>query len=163
MSVDVTGNQRARERLALLSEAGTRIGGTLDVMRTSREPADLAVPLLADYAAVDLAEFVPLGDEPAARTSPTGQPGPAFRRAGLASIHPGTLSTASPPGVLDASPRTAGSTLSEGPASHGATHGRPADATPTDRLQRRPRPTLLVRALVLSTRTAPNCFAPSGN
>src|SRR5690348_14858488 len=48
----------------------------------------------------------------------------------------GDLSTASPPGVLDASPRTAGCDLSEGPAPHGATHGGP----PTDRLQRRPGP-----------------------
>ncbi|MFK0025941.1 hypothetical protein [Streptomyces sp. NPDC090798] len=163
MSVDVTGDQRARERLAILSEAGTLIGSTLDVTQTSRELADLAVLLLADYAAVDLAESVPLGEEPAARTSPTGQPVPAFRRAGLASLHPGTLSTASPPGVLDALPRTPGCDPSQGPAPHGATHARPADATPTDRLQRRPRPTQLVRALVLSTRTVPNCSAPSGN
>ncbi|MEU8983141.1 SpoIIE family protein phosphatase [Streptomyces sp. NPDC048309] len=90
MSVDVTGNQRARERLAILSEASTRIGSTLDVMQTSQELADLAVPLLADYAAVDLMEFVPLGDETAPGISPTGQRSPALRRAGLASIHPGT-------------------------------------------------------------------------
>ncbi|MER6126856.1 SpoIIE family protein phosphatase [Streptomyces sp. NPDC001795] len=90
ISVDVTGNQLTRERLAILSEASTRIGGTLDVMQTSQEMADLVVPLLADYAVVDLAEFVPLGGEPAARIGPTGQRGPALRRTGLASIHPGT-------------------------------------------------------------------------
>ncbi|MHA5052857.1 SpoIIE family protein phosphatase [Streptomyces sp. SD15] len=90
MSVDVTGNRRARERLAILSEASTRIGSTLDVMQTSQELADLAVPLLADYAVVDLAEFVPLGGEPAPLINPMGQRSPAFRRAGLASIHPGT-------------------------------------------------------------------------
>lgn len=54
MSVDITGSQRARERLAILSQAGTRIGSTLDVMQTGQELADLAVPLLADYAYVDL-------------------------------------------------------------------------------------------------------------
>ncbi|MEU3302192.1 SpoIIE family protein phosphatase [Streptomyces sp. NPDC006678] len=89
MSVDVTGNLRARERLAILSEASTRIGSTLDVMQTSQELTDLAVPLLADYAVVDLADSVPLGEEPVPRISPTGERGPAFRRAGLASIHPG--------------------------------------------------------------------------
>jgi signal transduction histidine kinase len=33
ISVDVTENRRARERLAILSEASTRLGSTLDVMR----------------------------------------------------------------------------------------------------------------------------------
>ena len=55
MSVDVTASRRAHERLAILSEASTRIGTSLDVMQTSQELADLAVPLLADYAVVDLA------------------------------------------------------------------------------------------------------------
>ncbi|MCZ1004147.1 PAS domain-containing protein [Streptomyces mirabilis] len=64
MSVDVTGNRRARERLAILSEAGTRIGSTLEVMQTGQELADLAVPLLADHAVVDLMESVPFGGIP---------------------------------------------------------------------------------------------------
>ncbi|MFF3875726.1 SpoIIE family protein phosphatase [Streptomyces sp. NPDC001978] len=89
MSVDVTSRQRARERLAILNEAGTRIGSTLDVMRTGQELADLAVPLLADFVTVDLAESVPLGKEPLARLGTMGEHIPAFRRAGLASIHPG--------------------------------------------------------------------------
>nr|WP_265737500.1 SpoIIE family protein phosphatase [Actinacidiphila soli] len=90
LTVDVTGCQRAHERLAILSEASTRIGSTLDVMQTSQELADLAVPLLADYAVVDLADFVPLGEEPAARIRSTGERRQTFRRAGLASIHSGT-------------------------------------------------------------------------
>ncbi|WP_246143839.1 SpoIIE family protein phosphatase [Actinacidiphila oryziradicis] len=89
MSVDVTSRQRARERLAVLSEASTRIGSTLDVMRTGQELADLAVPLLADIVTVDLAESVPLGEEPLARLGPDAGRIPAFRRAGLASIRPG--------------------------------------------------------------------------
>ncbi|WP_127360287.1 SpoIIE family protein phosphatase [Actinacidiphila soli] len=89
MWVDITGRERARERLAILSEASTRIGSTLDVMRTGQELADLAVPLLADFVAVDLAESVPLGEEPLARLGPMGERIPVFRRAGLASIHPG--------------------------------------------------------------------------
>ncbi|MED7829092.1 protein phosphatase, partial [Streptomyces chiangmaiensis] len=88
ISVDVTGSQRARERLAILSEAGTRIGSTLDVMQTSQELADLAVPLLADYATVDLADSVRLGEEPA-RIGPAGGRRHVLRRAGLASIRPG--------------------------------------------------------------------------
>jgi serine phosphatase RsbU (regulator of sigma subunit)/PAS domain-containing protein/anti-sigma regulatory factor (Ser/Thr protein kinase) len=89
MSVDVTSRQRARERLAILNEAGTRIGSSLDVMRTGQELADLAVPLLADFVTVDLAESVPLGEEPLARLGPMGEHIPVFRRAGLASIREG--------------------------------------------------------------------------
>ncbi|MFF4490094.1 SpoIIE family protein phosphatase [Streptomyces sp. NPDC001544] len=91
MTVDVTGNRRARERLAILSEAGTHIGSTLDVLRTSQELAELAVPLLADHALVDLVESVPFGVEPAVRTGTTkGRPQP-LRRAGLASVDLGVL------------------------------------------------------------------------
>ncbi|MEV6297013.1 SpoIIE family protein phosphatase [Streptomyces sp. NPDC051896] len=90
LTVDVTSNQRARERLAVLSQASTRIGSTLDVMQTGQELASLAVPLLADYVTVDLAESVPLGKEPSARIDTMyGRPR-IFRRAGLASTHPGT-------------------------------------------------------------------------
>ncbi|MGI5518104.1 SpoIIE family protein phosphatase [Streptomyces sp. CA-106131] len=90
VSVDVTDSRRARERLTILGEASRRIGTTLDVMQTGQELADLAVPFLADYATVDLAESVPLGEEPLAHLGPQDGHIPAFRRAGLASIHPGT-------------------------------------------------------------------------
>ncbi|MFF3518133.1 SpoIIE family protein phosphatase [Streptomyces sp. NPDC002573] len=88
LSVDVTGNRRARERLAILSEASTRIGSTLDVMQTGQELAELAVPLLADHAVVDLVESVPLGVEPSARIGTTSGRLPLLRRAGLATIDP---------------------------------------------------------------------------
>ncbi|MGW7668827.1 SpoIIE family protein phosphatase [Streptomyces sp. NPDC054775] len=88
--VNVAVRDRARERLAILSEAGTRIGTTLDVMRTGQELADLAVPLLADFATVNLAESVPLGEKPLARLGPDAVHRiPVFRRAGAASIRPG--------------------------------------------------------------------------
>ncbi|MGW3248809.1 PAS domain-containing protein, partial [Streptomyces sp. NPDC001070] len=87
ISVDVAESRRARERLAVLSEAGTRLGGTLDVTQTSQELADLAVPLLADYVAVDLEQSVPFGEGPPVRIGTTGERLPVFRRAGLASIH----------------------------------------------------------------------------
>jgi GAF domain-containing protein/anti-sigma regulatory factor (Ser/Thr protein kinase) len=86
MSVDISSSW-ARERLAILSEAGTRIGTTLDVMNTAQELADVSVPLLADYVTVDLADTVPLGEEPLERFASTEQSIPVFRRAGVASIH----------------------------------------------------------------------------
>ncbi|GHJ34566.1 SpoIIE family protein phosphatase [Streptomyces sp. TS71-3] len=78
-----------RDRLALLGRAAHRIGTTLDVKTTAQELADTAVPVLADYVAVDLAESVPLGGEPLERMS-EGEFGiPVFRRAGVASAHEG--------------------------------------------------------------------------
>ena len=62
---DVTDRHRARRRLALLNEAGTRIGSTLDVARTAHELAEVAVPALADALSVDLLEPVTRGEEPA--------------------------------------------------------------------------------------------------
>ncbi|MFD7232817.1 SpoIIE family protein phosphatase [Streptomyces sp. NPDC059881] len=87
VSVDVTDSRRSRERLAILGEASKRIGTTLDVMRTAQELADLTVPLLADFATVDLVEAVPLGEERLTRLGSHGGRIPAFRRAGLASRH----------------------------------------------------------------------------
>ncbi|MFD9003670.1 SpoIIE family protein phosphatase [Streptomyces sp. NPDC059582] len=91
MSVDVTGNRRARERLAILSEAGTRIGSTLEVMRTGQELADLAVPLLADHALVHLMESVPFGVDPSAGTGKKNDRPLVLRRAGAASLDPGAV------------------------------------------------------------------------
>jgi PAS domain S-box-containing protein len=54
----------ARQRLALLNEAGSRIGTTLDVSRTAQELADLSVPRLADFTSVDLIDSVMRGEEP---------------------------------------------------------------------------------------------------
>ncbi|WP_240677349.1 PP2C family protein-serine/threonine phosphatase [Actinacidiphila soli] len=69
----------------------TRCPRTLDVMQTGQELADLAVPLLADHALVDLVESVPFGLEPSARIG-TARGRPALlRRAGLASIDLGVL------------------------------------------------------------------------
>ena len=56
---------RARARLKLLHDAGMAIGTTLDVTRTAEELADAVVPRFADFVTVDLAEEVPLGEEPA--------------------------------------------------------------------------------------------------
>ncbi|PAU44806.1 protein phosphatase, partial [Streptomyces albireticuli] len=61
---DVTERHRARLRLDLLSEAGTRIGTTLDVATTARELTHVLVPDLADCATVDLLDPVSRGEEP---------------------------------------------------------------------------------------------------
>lgn len=55
----------ARRRLELLSEAGARIGTTLDVRRTAQELAEAAVPRLADFVTIDLPEAVLRGEESA--------------------------------------------------------------------------------------------------
>ncbi|RKN40068.1 SpoIIE family protein phosphatase [Streptomyces hoynatensis] len=89
LAVDIS-RSWTRERLSLLNQASTRVGSTLDVMTTAQELADLAIGLLADYVTVDLADTVPLGDEPLPRLAgqdPTGTRIPVFRRAGVASIH----------------------------------------------------------------------------
>ncbi|MFE9093953.1 SpoIIE family protein phosphatase [Streptomyces sp. NPDC007264] len=62
--IDATEQYSARERLALLNEASTRIGSTLDVRRTGQELADLAVPRLADFVSVDLVEALLSGEVP---------------------------------------------------------------------------------------------------
>ncbi|WP_262009107.1 SpoIIE family protein phosphatase [Streptomyces sp. FIT100] len=89
ISVDVIESQLARERLATLREAGTRLGMTLDVMQISQELADLAVPLFADFVAVDLEQSVPFGEGAPVRIGSVGERLPVFRRAGLASIREG--------------------------------------------------------------------------
>ncbi|MGW6828434.1 sodium/proline symporter PutP [Streptomyces massasporeus] len=84
--VDVTERWRAQERLALLNDAGARIGSTLEVTRTAQELADEAVPAVAEFVAVDLLDSVMRGEEPA--------PGPVdltpvIRRAGQRSVREG--------------------------------------------------------------------------
>ncbi|MHC3474445.1 ATP-binding SpoIIE family protein phosphatase [Streptomyces sp. 7R007] len=61
---DSTDQHAARQRLALLQEAGASIGTTLNVSRTAQELADLAVSRLADFVSVDLLDSVLRGEEP---------------------------------------------------------------------------------------------------
>ena len=63
----------ARRRLELLTEASSRIGTTLDVTRTARELAEVAVPRLADFVGVDVPDAVLRGDEPAAPLTDLGR------------------------------------------------------------------------------------------
>ncbi|MBL1100852.1 SpoIIE family protein phosphatase [Streptomyces coffeae] len=93
---DVTQQYEARERLTLLTEAGTRIGSTLDLMRTAQELADSAVPRLADWVTVDLLDPLLGGDEPGPFTGVV-----ALRRAANQSVLEGTPEAVRQPGEVD--------------------------------------------------------------
>ncbi|WP_254885606.1 SpoIIE family protein phosphatase [Streptomyces sp. NA02950] len=73
---DITDEHGRQERLAILNDASTRIGSTLDVQRTAQELADVVIPRLADFISVDLLEPLLRGEEP----------GPVTRRAELRRI-----------------------------------------------------------------------------
>ncbi|MEV1082774.1 SpoIIE family protein phosphatase [Streptomyces sp. NPDC050211] len=62
-ALDSTGQYWARQRLALLNEAAAAIGTTLDVVRTAEELVELLVPRYADFASVDLLDWVLGADE----------------------------------------------------------------------------------------------------
>ncbi|MEV5974174.1 SpoIIE family protein phosphatase [Streptomyces sp. NPDC051921] len=73
--IDITESQqahieveRARQRFALLAEAGERIGTTLDLRQTAEEVVAFLVPQLADSADVQLLESVLEPDESTAAT-----------------------------------------------------------------------------------------------
>jgi serine phosphatase RsbU (regulator of sigma subunit)/anti-sigma regulatory factor (Ser/Thr protein kinase) len=91
----------ARRRLALLNEAGARIGTTLNVERTAQELADLAVPGLADFVSVDLLDSVTRGEEPAA--GPVGAD-VMLRRVAHQSAAPGVPEAAVALGAVDTYP-----------------------------------------------------------
>ncbi|MFF4897749.1 SpoIIE family protein phosphatase [Streptomyces sp. NPDC001068] len=60
---DSTEQYLARLRLDLLNEAATSIGTTLDVVRTAEEVVELIVPRYADFASVDLLDWVLSAEE----------------------------------------------------------------------------------------------------
>ncbi|GGJ05998.1 SpoIIE family protein phosphatase [Streptomyces brasiliensis] len=102
--VDITQQYRAaveaeaaRRRLALIADASARIGTTLELDRTARELADVAVPELADVVAVDLLEAVVEG-----RPSTLGPSEPAMIRALAVRAEHATdaIRAADPPGEL---------------------------------------------------------------
>ncbi|MFD5327298.1 SpoIIE family protein phosphatase [Streptomyces sp. NPDC127092] len=68
-SIDVTDHYRAQQRLALLAEAGARIGTSLDPFGTAAELAGTAVPRYADTVLVDVAAEVLAGEEPRPATA----------------------------------------------------------------------------------------------
>lgn len=90
---------RARRRLALIAEASTRVGTTLEVGQTARELAEIAVPQLADVVAVDV-----LDSALACRRSRRPDDGPElFRSLALKAAHPTVaLRAADAPGDIAA-------------------------------------------------------------
>ncbi|NWF26513.1 SpoIIE family protein phosphatase [Streptomyces sp. PKU-EA00015] len=91
MVLDVTERWNARQLLSLVNEAGTRIGRTLDVMRTAQELADFAVPRFADFVVVDLLEPVLSAEGHGAWLTDAGlaPAKPVMRRAGMSSVREG--------------------------------------------------------------------------
>ncbi|MEU6709211.1 PAS domain S-box protein, partial [Streptomyces wuyuanensis] len=118
ISVDVTEYRLARERLTVLGQAGTRLARTLDVWEIGQALADFAVPLFADFAAVDLEKSIPFSEGAPVRIGPVGERLPVLRRAGLASVREGAQE--SPWARGDAVPLPPGS-----PATEVLSTGRP--------------------------------------
>ncbi|MGM7443929.1 SpoIIE family protein phosphatase [Streptomyces tunisiensis] len=70
LGIDITARRAAareaaaaRRNLALLNEAGARIGNSLDLETTARELLDVVVPGFCDLATVDLYQGLLVGDE----------------------------------------------------------------------------------------------------
>ncbi|GHG47738.1 SpoIIE family protein phosphatase [Streptomyces griseocarneus] len=75
---------RARRRLAVIADASARVGTTLEVEHTAQELVEVAVPDLADVAAVDV-----LDDVLAFRRTTPHEPGPElFRALAVATAYP---------------------------------------------------------------------------
>ncbi|MBY8877073.1 SpoIIE family protein phosphatase [Actinacidiphila acidipaludis] len=117
LAMDVTGRQRAereaahaRRNLALLNEAGSRIGTSLDLETTARELLDVAVPHFCDLASVDLYQVLLSGEEEL--TGATDGSGQVRRVAFASAVSDAPVVMA---GDDDVSP-------GEGPVSVGAVH-----------------------------------------
>ncbi|MFJ8645442.1 SpoIIE family protein phosphatase [Streptomyces sp. NPDC093546] len=93
--------ERARDRLAVVADASVRIGTTLDLEQTARELADVAVPELADIAAVDVLDTV-LEGRPHRMAAMADEDGPAvFRALAVSAAYPTlAVEAADPPGEL---------------------------------------------------------------
>ncbi len=98
--LDSTEQHHARRRLALLDEATSALGTTLDVVRTAEELVALLVPTFADFAAVDLLDWVLDAEAPPLR----GDFGVVMRRVAHASAYPDAPATVVPLGRTDVYP-----------------------------------------------------------
>ncbi|MEU7057009.1 SpoIIE family protein phosphatase [Streptomyces sp. NPDC046197] len=81
-ALDATGQDPARERLAVLNAASEHIGTTLDLDRTVQELAEVVVPQVADFVSVDLLDTA----QAAGPTAAAAQAGAALLRAAHLSI-----------------------------------------------------------------------------
>ncbi|MFF3791854.1 SpoIIE family protein phosphatase [Streptomyces sp. NPDC001981] len=77
--MDNADQMRARRNLDLAREVAEQVGGSLDVVRTAQDLADVLAPAFGDLAAVDLAHSVFGGEEPLQQLG-----GGAMGNAGLA-------------------------------------------------------------------------------
>lgn len=142
-----------RRNLALLNEAGHRIGNSLDLETTARELLDVTVPGFCDLAAVDLYQGLLLGDDdrPARPQGPgvPSLPDQGARRAPSAKLRRVAFASA----VSDAPLSGPGALVAVG-----ETHRYPA-ASPGARVLRTARPRLVDAAgpddLVQSTLIVP--------
>jgi serine phosphatase RsbU (regulator of sigma subunit)/anti-sigma regulatory factor (Ser/Thr protein kinase) len=100
VSVEVTEQHQARQRLALVNEASTRIGTTLDVTRTAEELVEVSVPQLADLVLVDVLDSVLLGGEPI--SGPVGTA--PMRRMAIGSVLEGCPEVVVRPGEVSSYP-----------------------------------------------------------
>ncbi|WP_128377246.1 SpoIIE family protein phosphatase [Streptomyces cavernae] len=99
--IDITEQYWARRRLAVLNDAGVRIGSTLDVTRTAEELAEVAVAGFADFVTVDLLESVVQGHEP----HPIAPDTPVvLRSTAQRSVLPGCPESVVPAGDTDVCP-----------------------------------------------------------
>ncbi|MFF8605656.1 SpoIIE family protein phosphatase [Streptomyces sp. NPDC015346] len=76
-AVNITDRYVVRQRLALLSRAGGKIGQTLNIERTAGDLAELTVPEFAAITSVDLFEPVLRGEDPG---EANGRTAPHLRR-----------------------------------------------------------------------------------
>ncbi|MER6377436.1 SpoIIE family protein phosphatase [Streptomyces mirabilis] len=65
--VDNADQMRARRHLDLARDVAERVGGSLDVVRTAQDLADVLAPAFGEFVAVDLAHSVFDGEEPSKR------------------------------------------------------------------------------------------------
>jgi PAS domain S-box-containing protein len=101
IAFDMTEQHLARKRLALVNEANTRIGTTLDMTRTAEELVAVAVPRLADFSTIDLLAAVFRGEEPTPEPFEFTAP---FRRLAVGSILDGSPEALVRPGQVSAIP-----------------------------------------------------------
>ncbi|WP_415951173.1 SpoIIE family protein phosphatase [Streptomyces sp. KLOTTS4A1] len=76
---------QSRRNLALLNEAGSRIGNSLDLETTARELLDVTVPVFCDFASVDLYQGLLDGDEAAMQSHSLADGSAELRRVAFSS------------------------------------------------------------------------------
>ncbi|GAA2402236.1 SpoIIE family protein phosphatase [Actinomadura vinacea] len=101
VALDSSEQYWARRRLALLNEAAATIGSTLDVVRTAEELVEVLVPRFADFASIDLLDWVLRTEAPEVAD---GRAGLVLRRVAHRSPTEGTPEAVVGLGEVDAYP-----------------------------------------------------------